>query len=150
MTEVIFKLTWAKCWEGFRISVSSSLIFIHRKKKQKVIFIYKLNNPNIQKLFIVDETIENINNCVLIILVLCMYTHKHFSEYGSYYGSNYEMNLLYKTNTLHNRLPFWSSGFNVKTNLMFQSSFFSIFFNQEKRWQRQWDGGCWSRASMWI
>lgn len=104
-----------------------------QRKKQKVIFIYKLNNPNIQKLFIVDETIENINNCVLIILVLCMYTHEHFSEYGSYYGSNYEMNLLYKTNTLHNRLPFWSSGFNVKTNLMFQSSFFSIFFQSGEK-----------------
>lgn len=133
MTEVIFKLTWAKCLEGFRISVSSSLIFIHRKNNQKVIFIYKLNNPNIQKLFIVDETIENINNCVHIIIVLCMYTHKHFSEYGSYYGSNYEMNLLYKTNTLHNRLPFWSNGFNVKTNLMFQSSFFSIFFQSGEK-----------------
>lgn len=102
--------------------VRADPIYSYVEKKQKVIFIYKLNNTNIciQKQYLVDETIENINRIAFLLL----YTHKHFSEYGSYYGSNYKMNLLYETNTLHISLPFRSSGFNVKTNLMFQSSFF--------------------------
>lgn len=106
-------------------------IYSYVEKKHKVIFIYKLNNPNIciQKQYLVDETFENINRIALLLL----YTHKHVSEYGSYYGSNYKMNLLYETNTLHISLPFWSSGFNVKTNLMFQSSFFPFFFSNRRK-----------------